>query len=296
MQKGAKDTRFALGHELVGSVIKASVSQEWKEGQRVAVAPYLPCGQCFYCTHGQAALCTHLYEVSISPGGLVERVLVPAELARRGMFALPDELSFELAALAEPLGCALKGLEDVQFQPGASLLVIGDGPMGQLVAAAARSLGAGLVIVAGMLEHRLQVARDCFANVVVDVTKEHLQNVVADCTDKRGADFVLVTVSSGDALADGIAAVRPGGTVNAFAGVPEGTHIELDVRKLHYRQYRLTGSSGVAPDHMKKALELLEAQKVDFTKIISAYFPFPRVAEAVTYVENRLGLKAIVTF
>ncbi|MBI4731291.1 MAG: alcohol dehydrogenase catalytic domain-containing protein, partial [Chloroflexi bacterium] len=66
VQKGAKDTRFALGHELVGRIIKTSVSHEWKEGQRVAVAPYLPCGQCFYCTAHQPALCTHLYEVSIS--------------------------------------------------------------------------------------------------------------------------------------------------------------------------------------------------------------------------------------
>jgi L-iditol 2-dehydrogenase len=212
------------------------------------------------------------------------------------MFALPDDLNLDVAALAEPLGCALKGIEDVRFQPGASLLVIGDGPMGQLVAAAARSLGAYPVIMAGMLEHRLKIARDYFADIVVDITKERLQNVVANCTDQRGADVVLVTVSSGDALAEGIAAVRPGGAVNAFAGVPDRTYIELDIRKLHYKQYFLTGSSGVTPTHMEKALQLLSAQHVEFARIITADFPFPHVAEAVNYVENRLGLKAIVTF
>jgi len=294
--KGAKDTRFALGHELAGIVIKAPSSQAWKIGQRVAVAPYLPCDQCFFCKHGQPALCTNLYAVSIMPGGLVERVLVPAELAQRGMFALPSELSDELAALAEPLGCVVKGLEDARLQAGDALVVIGDGPMGLLAAAAGKALGCSTVIMAGMTEHRLNAAQGLFADRTVNISRENLKEAVAECTEKRGADVVLVTVSSGETLAEGIGLVRPGGWVNAFAGVPEGTHIELDVRKLHYQQYNLTGSSGLAPLHMKKALELLQFRTVDFSKVISARFPFPQVAEAVAYMEKRVGLKAMVTF
>jgi L-iditol 2-dehydrogenase len=296
VQKGAKDTRFALGHELAGTIKKPSASQAWKQGQRVAVAPYLPCGQCYYCMHGQQALCTHLYDICIQPGGLVEEVLVPAELCRRGMFTLPDELSFEAASLAEPLGCVVKGLEDAHFQPGGSFLVIGDGPMGQLAAAAARSLDARLVLVAGATEHRLQFAKTNFADVVINVTEANLRDEVNKQTDARGADCVLVTVSRGETLSDGIACVRPGGTVNAFAGVPEGTVINLDVRKIHYQQYYLTGSSGVTPAHMQKALELLQARKADFAKVITASFPFARAAEAVAYAANLTGLKAVVTF
>jgi L-iditol 2-dehydrogenase len=296
VQKGAKDTRFALGHELTGKVIKASSSQAWKVGQRVAVAPYLPCNQCYYCKHGQPALCTNLYAISIIPGGMAERVLVPAELARRGMFALPDELSDELAALAEPLGCVVKGLEDAHLQAGDTLVVIGDGPMGQLAAAAGKALGCSTVIMAGMTEHRLKVAQGLFADRTVDISKENLKEAVAGYTDKRGADVVLVTVSSGGTLTDGIGLVRPGGWVSAFAGVPEGTHIELDVRKLHYQQYNLTGSSGLAPLHMKKALELLQSGTVDFLKVVSARFPFPQVADAISYMEKQIGLKAMVTF
>jgi L-iditol 2-dehydrogenase len=296
VQKGAKDTRFALGHELAGKVIKTSSSQAWKIGQRVAVAPYLPCDQCYYCTHGQPALCRNLYAISIMPGGLAERVLVPAELARRGMFALPDDLSDEAAALAEPLGCVIKGLEDAHLQPGDSLVVIGDGPMGQLVAAAGKALGCSMVIMAGMTEHRLKFAQGLFADRTIDISRENLKEVVSECTEKRGADVVLVTVSSGETLTDGISLVRPGGWVNAFAGVPEGTHIELDVRKLHYQQYNLTGSSGLGPLDMKKALGLLQAGKVDFSRIITARFPFSQAAEAVAYMEKRVGLKAMVTF
>lgn len=296
VRKGAKDTHFALGHELTGKVIKASTSHSWKIGQRVAVAPYLPCNHCYYCKHGQPALCTNLYAISIMPGGMVERVLVPSELARRGMFAVPDGLSDELAALAEPLGCVVKGLEDAHLQVGDTLVVIGDGPMGQLAAAAGKTLGCSTVIMAGLTEHRLKAAQGLFADRIININKENLKEVVEACTEKRGADIVLVTVSSGETLKDGIELVRPGGWVNAFAGVLDGTHIELDVRKLHYQQYNLTGSSGLAPLHMKKALELLQSRTVDFSKIISALFPFPMVADAVAYMENRVGLKALVTF
>jgi L-iditol 2-dehydrogenase len=212
------------------------------------------------------------------------------------MFALPDDISDELAALAEPLGCVVKGLEDAHLQVGDSLAVIGDGPMGQLAAAAGKALGCSTVIMAGMTEHRLKAALGLFADRTVDISKENMKEAVAEATGKRGADVVLVTVSSGVTLADGIGLVRPGGWVNAFAGVPDGTHIELDVRKLHYQQYNLTGSSGLGPLHMKKALELLQSRTVDFSRVITARFPFLQAAEAVAYMEKRVGLKAMVFF
>ena len=194
VQKGAKDTRFALGHELVGTIKKTSSNQPWKQGQRVAVAPYLPCGECYYCKHGQGALCSHLYEISILPGGLAEEVLIPAELGRRGTFPLPDDLPDETAALAEPLGCVLKGLEDAHFHPGGSLLVIGDGPMGQLAAAAGRAMGADLVIMAGATDHRLLHARKYFADAAIDVTRKNLKDAEKEflAVEQDGARYPML--------------------------------------------------------------------------------------------------------
>lgn len=296
VQKGAVNTHYALGHELVGRVVQAPPGSRWKLGQRAIVAPYLPCGRCFYCTHGQPTLCTTLYDFSPMPGGLAERVLVPSELAERGMFPIPDDMPAELAALAEPLGCVVKGLEDAHLAAGDALLVIGDGPMGQLAAATGKALGAKPVIVAGMTGHRLRNAQRYFADAVVDVNKEDLHQVVAEYTDGRGADVVLIAVSSGEALATGVSMVRPGGTVNSFAGVPEGTLLDLDVRKLHYQQYSLTGSFGTSPRHMDRALQLLQIPGVNFASVISACYPFAQVDEAVAYVERQVGLKAMVTF
>ncbi len=295
VRKGAKENKYALGHEMVGRIIRAPEPGKWKVGQQVVIAPYLPCGKCYYCQQGQSTLCTSLYEVFPQPGGLAEQILVPPELALRGIFPVPAGMSAEVAALAEPLGCVLKGLEDSHLKPGDILLVIGDGPMGQLAAAAGKALGAGQVIVAGMTDHRLASARN-YADLVVDVRRENLAQAVAEATEKRGADVVMVAVSSAEALVTGIANVRPGGTVNSFAGVPEGTSIDLDVRKVHYQQYYLTGSFGTGPEQMTRALDLMQTSGVDFSKVITASFPFSQVGEAVSYVDRQLGLKAMVTF
>ncbi len=296
VNKGAEDPRYALGHEMVGRVLQAPPGGHWKVGQRVALAPYLPCGHCFYCRRGQFTQCSTLFDVTYSPGGLAERVLVPAAMAERGMLAVPPGLNDSLAALAEPLGCVIKGLQDSHLQDGDVLLVIGDGPMGLLAAGAARARRASQVIVAGMTTHRLAIARDCFADLVVDLCQDDLRQAVDRVTGQRGADVVLVAVSSSEALADGLRMVRPGGEVNMFAGVPAGSQIPLDVRGLHYQQYHLSGSFGTAPVYMQQALDLMAAGTIDFSPILSAHFPFERVGEAVAYVRDRLGLKAMVTF
>ncbi len=296
VQQGAQDVKYALGHELAGKVVETTPESRWQIGQRVIVAPYLPCGGCYYCLHNQAALCTHLYDVTIYPGGLAERVKIPRPLAERGVFPIPNNVSDTIAALSEPVGCVIKGIEDSHFNDGDAVLVVGDGPMGLFSAAVARAYGAFPVIVAGMTPHRLEMAKGLYADVIVDITNESLVKTVQAHTDGRGADIVIVAVSNVDALTSGIEAVRPGGVVNAFAGVPNGSTLPLDIRKIHYQQYYLTGSSGLTPSHLEKALRLLGSKRIDFSPLVTAEFPFEAAAEAVAYASNRTGLKAVVTF
>ncbi len=296
VQKGSQEVTYALGHELAGEVLQADPESNWEPGQRVIAAPYLPCGGCYYCLAGQPTLCNHLYETSLSPGGLAERVHVPRALAQRGLFLIPKGLSPAAASLAEPCGCVIQGLDACQLQAGESVLVVGDGPMGLISAALSRAWGAHPVMVSGMLPHRLEAARQHFADEVIDMRDEALLPAVHRMTGGCGADVVMVTVSSGEALASAIEAVRPGGKINAFAGVSEGTSIPLDVRKLHYQQYHLTGSSGTAPVHMARALRLLASGRLNLDPLITARFPFEAAGEAVAYMAERKGLKAVVVF
>jgi L-iditol 2-dehydrogenase len=296
IQKGSAKPEYALGHELVGRVIAAGPQSGWQTGQLAAAAPYLPCGACSYCLHDQPTLCPHLFETSLFPGGMAERVFIPGRLAKHGLFLIPEAMPVEHAALAEPLGCVIKGLQDARFQPGDAVLVIGDGPMGVMAAAAARAMGAGSVLLAGLSPHRLKIARTHYADETLPAGEGSLRERVKALTSGRGADIVIAAVSNPAVLTESINCVRPGGVVNAFAGVPDGSSITLDVRKLHYEQYYLTGSFGTAPGHMKKALELMQSKALDPAGIVTACFPFDRISEAVEYARLQTGLKAVIVF
>jgi L-iditol 2-dehydrogenase len=288
--------RYALGHELVGEVVAVGEGAKWRIGDRVAAAPYVPCGDCYYCRHGRPTLCPHLFENSLHPGGLAERVGVPKALAERGLFSLSPDFPVEIAALAEPIGCCVQAMDACHVTAGDSVLVVGDGPMGLMNAAVAQAYGARSVIVAGMTPHRLAAAREHYADAVVNVNDEDLRQRVADLTEGRGADVVIAAVSSAEAVESGLKALRPGGVLNAFAGVPQGTTVTLDLRQVHYQQIHLTGSFGVGPEHVEQALRLLSGGRINAPPLITGLFPFERTAEAVAHVANQVGLKAMVVF
>ncbi|NPV77980.1 MAG: zinc-binding dehydrogenase [Anaerolineae bacterium] len=296
VEKGTTDAKYALGHEVAGQIIQVAEQSRWKVGQRVVFLPYLPCGACYYCLRNQPTLCTNLFEAFPIPGGLADRVIIPRAMAERGLILIPEDMPAEAASLAEPVGCSIKGIEDSGVKPGDSVLIIGDGPMGIICAAAARAYGASPVLVAGMTPHRLQAAKEHFADAVIHVAEQDLLATTRSFTGERGADIVIAAVSNGEVLANAIQAVRPGGTVNSFAGVPSGTVIDLDVRDLHYKQIHLTGSFGISPVYAEKAIHLIHTARIPWEPIISARFPFEKTAEAVQYAAQRRGLKPVVIF
>jgi len=291
----AGEKAHGLGHELVGRILSTGERSPWPLAQRVIAAPYVPCGQCRFCLSGQLTLCEHLFENSLDPGGLAERVRVPRAIAERGLFAVPDGLPSEVAALCEPVGCCVHAIEDCAVGAHDTVLIVGDGPMGLLNAAVARAYGAAQVLVAGLTPARLQLATH-YADVAIHVGKEDLEARVRALTSGRGADVVLVAVSSPEAVANGLRSLRPGGVLNVFAGVPEGTMLPLDLRRLHYEQIRLTGSFGLAPGHLCRALDLLANGRIDVAPLITGRFPFSQVQAAVDYASQQAGMKAVVSF
>ena len=296
VNKGGVEPRYALGHEVMGRIVAVDPDSTWKIGQRVVASPYVSCGGCFYCLRGQPTLCTDLFANTLSPGGLAERIRIPARLAERGVFAIPDDLPSETAALAEPVGCVIKGLEDSGVRAGTAILIIGDGPMGLLSAGVAKAYGAYPVIVSGMTPHRMDTIKNTFADVVIDVNQADLRSEVERHTEGRGADVVLVAVSTGEALRDGFNAVRPGGVVNSFAGVPEGTTVDLDIHWLHYQQVYLTGSFGVGSEHVDNAIRLLASDRVDLASVITGRFSFDQAPQAVEHAAKQTGFKAMILF
>ncbi len=297
VQRGSKDANpWALGHELVGRIIATGDGAQNPVGRRVVAAPYVPCGTCYFCVHKQPTLCQHLFEQGLDPGGLAERVRIPPLLAERGLLPVPEALPSEIAALTEPVACCVQAAEACGVTAGDSVLVVGDGPMGLMNAAVARACGADLIIIAGLTPARLELAAAHYADVVVNVGQENLAQKVKSLTDGRGADVVLVAVPSADAALSGLGALRRGGALNAFAGTAEGTTMPLDLRRLHYDEWRITGSFGVAPQHLRRALDLLSQGQVNVGPLITGRFPFAEAPAAIEHMARQIGMKAVVLF
>lgn len=283
-----------MGHEIAGHIVEINGPSHLKVGDRVVVAPYVPCGHCYLCMRGEETQCEHLFDEQPDPGGFAEFVRCPQRLAERGLIPIPDGLSSAVATLAEAIACAIRAVRDSRVVPGTRVLVVGDGPMGLINAAAARAYGADKVILSGLSPERLKVAQRHYADVIVNIEEVDLKRIVEDETEGHGADVVIVAVASPAVVRNSLALVRRGGTLNIFAGQPAGSTIEMDLSEIHYTEMTITGSFGSSPATIREALNMA-AHRVDFTPIVTREFQISDFMEAIQYSVSMEGLRAVVT-
>ena len=283
-----------IGHEVSGVILDANGVAGWRAGDRVAAAPYAPCGACRSCQRGQFTLCDRLMEEAFNPGGFAEYIALPPRIVQKGLFKVPASLSMELAALAEPLGCCLHALQVMDIQPHDRLLIIGDGPMGLMQAEAARALGVGQIILSGTIPMRLERAART-AEAVIDASREDVAARLQQLWP-AGADMVLVSVGDAAVAESAFRYVHKGGTINLFAGLPRDTQISVDPYQIHYNEVRLLGSFGLAPQHFQQAIELMANGKVNMEGIVTATVPISGVIDAINNVAEFRGIKSIVKF
>ena len=284
-----------LGHEMVGRVVEVNQQTSVSVGDRVFVCPSMPCGYCYFCRRGAETMCLNKKAQMPYPGGFSEYVSCPPSIAARGLLRVPDHLPSAVATLSEPLGCAVRAMKMVRLHPGATVVVVGDGPMGMMNVAAARLYGASKVIQSGTLPHRLEVARQYFADVVVNVEHDNLRDVVMRETEGYGADAVFVTVSVPSLVQQSIELVRPGGWFNVFAGQPAGSIMQLDLATVHYKEVSVNGVFGATPQDIYEALHFLGSGRLNFAPVITDSFTLSDFMKAMEYSLQMRGLRAVIT-
>lgn len=180
-----------LGHECSGTIVKVGANVTDREiGQRVAVETHIFCGKCFNCQNGMAHNCSDMgiYGTSCS-GCFAEYALVPAKVA----FVIPDEMSFEEAALLEPAGVAMRAVEESKVQPGDTVVVNGCGPIGLLAILILKAGNAARVIATDLDEYRLGLAEKLGAIVINPAKENAVERIRELCADRGGADVVIET-------------------------------------------------------------------------------------------------------
>ena len=263
---------LVLGHEIAGEVEEVGEGvTKYKKGDRVVATHHVPCYTCHYCRNGNHTACETLQKhTKFYPGGFAEYVRLPPINVDRGVFRIPDGVSFEEATFAEPLGCVIRGQEKARLRSGQSVFVVGCGISGLLHIKLAVASGAGRVLAADTIDYRMRAAKKFGAESVINA-EDDVPAAVRDANDGRLADLVIIC--RGAFIPQALKSVEKGGTVLFFAGAKEGVTIPYTVNELFWRtEVTLTTSYAASPADCVKALELIRAGRVNVRDMITHRF------------------------
>ena len=249
------------GHPLLLSEVPSPFGHEFcgidvATGRRVVAANSAPCGECPPCRRGEETLCERLQP--FLNGAYAEYLLVPARIAGRNLLPVPPGLAPEVAAMVEPLACCLRGIERAGVQAGQTVAVLGPGPIGLMLCAAAKDAG-GRVVAVGGRPGRLELARE----------------FGAEPGDGQGADAVVEAVGTAEAWDDALELVRPGGTVVFFGG----RELAVDTFRLHYEELTLRGAFHHTPRHVRAALAFLASGAYPWEQLVTHRVGLEQVAD-----------------
>jgi len=261
---------LVLGHEIGGQIVAVGDGVErYKEGDRVSAAHHVPCNTCHYCLNGHHTVCDTLRRTNFDPGSFAEYIRLPAINVDRGVFLLPDEVSYEEATFIEPLACVLRGQRLAHMKPGKSVLVIGSGIAGLLQVQLARTLGASRVIATDINDYRLEAAQRFGADATIHAEEDSPARL-HQVNQGRLADLVVVCTGAAPAIAQALKSVERGGTVLLFAPTNAGVTIPISINELFWRNdITLTTSYAGSPADYQTALELIRAGTIPVRQMIT---------------------------
>jgi L-iditol 2-dehydrogenase len=283
---GSHSAPRIFGHETSGQIVATGAGVEnFKIGDRVMVFHHIPCGECYYCRHKVFAQCPVYKKVGAtagfepSGGGFAEYVQVMDWIVRRGVIKLPDQVSYEQAAFVEPVNTCMKGIESLNIRPEETVLVIGQGPIGIILAILAKRAGAE-VITSDLYAQRLKISNSYGLRHNLNAASEDPVKVARDFTNGRGADTVILAVAGNSLVRTAIEAARAGGKVMLFAQT-QRSEVSIDPAAICVDEKVLLGSYSASVDLQDENVRLVFSGEIDFTRLITHRFGLAQAIEAL---------------
>lgn len=277
-----------FGHELAGDVVAVGPGVEtFRPGQRIVAANSAPCGTCFYCERGEENLCEDLL---FNNGAYAEYIRIPARIVEKNTLEIPAHVSYQDAALVEPLACVMRGLEETGVKEGDTIAIIGLGPIGMMFVRLAKALYKARVIAIGRRASQLERATRMGADeVVLNDDGADVVSPVRDLTDGRGADVVIEAVGLPEVWKLAVKLLRRGGVVNFFGGCPEGATFPVDTSLLHYSELTLRASFHHTPLLIRQALDAVSRGYVTAKDFVNRVEPLTNLLDVMQHLMSHNG-------
>ncbi|MDY6930827.1 MAG: zinc-dependent dehydrogenase [Halobacteriota archaeon] len=281
-----KRAPLVLGHEITGEVVKVGEDvKTYSEGDRVFVSHHVPCNRCRYCLDGRYTVCDTLHTTNFYPGGFTEYILVPEINVDRGVFLLPEEISFEDGTFIEPLACVLHAQRMVNLRAGQSVLVIGSGISGLLHIRLAKALGAARIFATDISEYRLNMAKISGAHASMNA-EEGVPERLKQLNDGRLVDLVIVCTGATSVIDQALKSVDRGGTILFFAPSKPDVTIPLPLNDFWRNEITVTTSYAASPSDIITSIGLLQSKRVEVSDLITHRLSLSEAGEGFKLVES----------
>ncbi len=269
-----------LGHEIVAQIVEIDSETSFKKDDVIVTSHHIPCGKCEYCKNGNVSMCRHFKETNIRPGGFSELVFVSEEHLKNVAYLKPENLTEEEASFYEPLGCCVRAVKRASLRENSTVLVIGLGSIGIIMAQALRAFGMN-VIGCDLIAARVQVLK----NLGIEAF------TLNEMCESIKADGVFMTSGSDKAIDTALKFIRDGGKILVFSSTPQ--NFGYANNEIYYRELTVLGSYSPAPIDLKDSLELLATKQVKVNGLSTVY-TLDKVQKAINDTLDNKIMKAYI--
>jgi len=285
---GSHSAPRIFGHEMTGVVVARGAGvTRFAEGDRVMVFHHIPCGTCYYCQRKVFSQCPVYKQVGTtagfgepSGGGFSEYIRVMDWIVEKGVIHIPDSVSYEQASYIEPVNTVWKGIETLAVEQGETVLVIGQGPIGLMLAKVAQRAGAN-VITSDLFAQRLTIGQHYGLSESIDASKTDVVQAIRERTEGRGADAVILAVGGSSLIRPAIDAARFGGRVLLFAQTVRG-EVVIDPASVCVDEKTLLGSYSASVELNEEVAGYVFSSEMDLAGLYSHRFPLAQALDALT--------------
>ncbi|HEV2193601.1 MAG TPA: zinc-dependent dehydrogenase [Nitrosopumilaceae archaeon] len=277
-----------LGHEPSGTIVQVGENvKDLKKGDRVFVHHHVPCYSCHFCLHGNETMCQKYSETNLSPCGLAEEFVVPEwNVSHGGVIKIPDVMSFDEAAMIEPLACCIRAWNKIKIKKGDSVAIFGAGPTGMMHVMLSKVYGLNEIFCFDVNDFRLDFAKKFQITESIKSTDSNAHEKILSKTQNRGVDMAIIATGSLSAITQAIEFVRKGGTIVLFGVPSKDAKLQLDVSKVYSKEITIIPSYAASETNTMEAFKLIQDNSVQVKKLITHRFDLSESKKALEYAHQ----------